>query len=311
MKPRANVHFVLVFSVLTGSLSSIFVRWASAPALVTASWRLIWTVALLAPVVLVRHRKELLRITTRDIFLCGLGGVFLALHFMSWFESLNHTTVAIASTLVCTDAIFAAIGFALFLKGKIPRMGVVAIGIAFAGSVVLAAQPGQSSGSLLGGGLALMGAIFVSCYILIGRVQRGHLSTSVYTFLVYSFCCAVLLLFDLATGTPLLGWGWREPFIGLLLGVFCTLLGHSLVNWCLKYLSPVYVSSVKLAEPIFASILAIFLFGEIPRPQQLLGGCIIVAGILLFTQAEGKAARQDKAAQEALAAIGEEGSPTT
>ena len=134
--------------------------------------------------------------------------------------------------------------------------------------------------------LALAAAVFVSLYTLIGRVQRDHLSTTVYTFLTYSTCLLTLLVLDWATLTPVVGYGWKEVLIGLGLAVACTLLGHSLFSYSLKYLSPSYVSAAKLCEPIFASLLGIPLFGEIPGGVQVFGSVLVLAGVLLYTRAE-------------------------
>ena len=68
----------------------------------------------------------------------------------------------------------------------------------------------------------------------------------------------------------------------------CTLMGHSLFSWCLKFLSPAYVSAAKLCEPVFSGALAVPLFGEIPTPMQLLGAAVILGAVLLYTWAEGR-----------------------
>ena len=218
--------------------------------------------------------------------MCALSGACLALHFSTWFESLKWTSIASSTVLVSTEVIFSALGFALFLHGRIPRLGAVAIAVAFAGSVVLALSDAGGSGALAGDLLAVLAAVAVAAYTLIGQVQRARQSTTVYTFLTYSACLTVLLALDIATGTPVLGWGFREVGVGLLLAVFCTLLGHSLFSWSLKWLSPAYVSAAKLCEPVFASILGLLLFGEGIGPFQGIGAIAVLAGVLLYTKAE-------------------------
>lgn len=277
---------ILLVGVLGISASAILVRFSRAPSGVLAVYRLGWTVLLLLPVVLLRCRAELKRVTGRDVLLCAASGICLAIHFLTWFESLKRTSVASSTVLVSTEVIFTALGFALFLKGKIPRMGIAAILLAFGGSALLALSGGGGAGELSGNLLALAAAAAAAFYTLIGRVQRGHLSTTVYTFLTYLACFLTLLALTAGAGTPLLGYGGRELLLGLALSVLCTLLGHSLFSWCLKYLSPSYVSAVKLCEPVFSALAAIPLFGEVPGPLQLTGGVVVLGAVLLYTRAE-------------------------
>lgn len=277
---------ILLLGVLGISVSAILVRFSQAPSVITAVYRLGWTVLLLLPVVLLRFRGELRKVRRRDVLMCTLSGICLALHFLTWFESLKWTGVAVSTVLVSTEVIFTALGFALFLKGKIPPLGVIAIVLAFGGSAVLALAGGADGSELYGNILALAAAFFVALYTLIGRIQRGYLSTTIYTFLTYLACFLTLLVIALASSTPLVGYGGREWLIGLGLAVLCTLMGHSLFSWCLKFLSPAYVSAVKLCEPVFSGALAVPLFGEIPTPVQLMGAVIILGAVLLYTWAE-------------------------
>lgn len=282
----AHPRAVLLLGVLGVSVSAILVRYSQAPSVITAVYRLGWTVLLLLPVVATKFRGELLRVKGRDVLLCALSGLCLALHFLTWFESLKWTGVAVSTVLVSTEVIFTALGFALFLKGRIPPLGVAAILLAFGGSALLAVAGGGQGGQLYGNVLALAAAVFVSLYTLIGKIQRGHLSTTVYTFLTYVFCFLALLVMAAGSGTPLAGYGGREWLIGLGLAVLCTLMGHSLFSWCLKYLSPAYVSAAKLCEPVFSGALAVPLFGEIPAPLQLAGAVVVLGAVLLYTKAE-------------------------
>ena len=196
---------ILMVGVLGISASAILVRFSRAPSGVLAVYRLGWTVLLLLPVVLLRYRAELKRVTRRDVLLCAASGICLAIHFLAWFESLRLTSVSVSTVLVSTEVIFTAIGFALFLKGKIPRLGVAAILLAFGGSAVLALSGGAEAGALSGNLLALAAAVASALYTLIGRVQRGHLSTTVYTFLTYLACFVTLVVLTAGSGTPLVG----------------------------------------------------------------------------------------------------------
>ncbi len=279
---------MIIIGVIGISLSSIFVKYSPAPSAVTAAWRLLWTVILMTPVVLGngQFRKELASAAPRTVLLSSLSGLFLAIHFALWFESLGHTSVASSTTIVCTEVIWVSLGFWLFLKGRISRRAMIAIAVTLCGSALIAFSDSASGAHLYGDILALLAAIAVAVYMLIGRVVREELSTSVYTFIVYCACGAALLILCIAQGESLFAYELAPSVVGLLLALFSTILGHSIFSWCLKYLSPSFVSASKLCEPVVAAILAGFLFGEIPSVLQLFGGALIIGGVYYYSHVE-------------------------
>ena len=279
---------MIVVGVIGISLSSIFVKYSAAPSAVTAAFRLLWTVLLLGPVVVGKQasRQELLRTSPKNILLSALSGLFLANHFVLWFESLAHTSVASSTTIVCTEVIWVALGFCLLLKGKLSPAAVCAIALSLGGSVMIALSDSQGGGNLYGDILALFAAVAVAVYTLIGRIVRQELSTGVYTFIVYVTCTAVLVLTCAVQGYGFTDYGFSPVIVGFLLALFSTILGHSIFSWCLKYFSPAFVSASKLCEPVAAAILAGFLFGEIPGWLQITGGVLVLAGVLWYSRAE-------------------------
>ena len=281
---------MILVGILGISLSSIFVKYSAAPSAVTAAWRLLWTVIFLTPVVLGKAsvRREMKGISPKLAALSGLSGVFLATHFALWFESLQHTTVASSTTIVCTEVIWVALGFCLFLGGRISPKAGVAIAITLLGSVIIAWSDADSGSHLKGDLLALAAAVTVAVYTLIGRIVREKVSTTVYTYLVYTACAAALVVTCLAQSQSLWGYGLSPVLVGALLAVFSTLLGHSIFSWCLKYFSPAFVSASKLCEPVVAAILAAILFGERPGLLMILGGALILGGVLFYSRLESK-----------------------
>ena len=281
---------MIVVGVMGISLSSIFVKFSQAPSSVTAIWRLMWTMAFLAPVVMGKRpvRRELFQTPKKLLWLSILSGLFLAIHFVLWFESLQHTSVASSTTIVCTEVIWVCLGFCLFLKGKITRKAIAAIAVTLLGSVLIACSDSGSGRQLYGDILALLAAIAVAVYTLIGRIAREKLSTTVYTYLVYSACAVALTVTCLVQGANLLAYGWNAVIVGALLAIFPTILGHSIFSWCLKYFSPAFVSASKLCEPVVAAALAGFLFGELPRTVQIFGGILILGGVLWYSRLEAK-----------------------
>ena len=282
---------MIVIGVIGISMSAILIRFSTAPSAVTASWRLLWTVILMSPVVFGTKgcRKELFSIDRRTAGLSIISGVFLAIHFWFWFESLRLTSVASASTIVSTEVIWVSIGFFLFLKGKLSLKAIAAIAVAFGGSALVALADSGSGGTHLQGDLfALLAAMAVAVYMLIGRTLRASVSNTVYTYIVYAACAAGLLIMSVVQQQGLFDYGINGILIGLALAVFSTILGHSVFSWCLKYFSPSFVSASKLCEPVVAAILAGFLFGEVPGTIQLAGCVLILGSVLYYSRLEDK-----------------------
>ena len=281
---------MIIIGVLGISLSSIFVKYSTAPSAVTAAFRLLWTVLFLTPVVLGKSavRKELMQLPGKLILLSCLSGLFLAIHFVLWFESLRHTSVASSTTIVCTEVIWVCLGFCLFLKGRLSIKAIAAIAVTLTGSGLIAYADSGSGSQFYGDMLALLAAIAVAVYTLIGRVVRSRASTTVYTYMVYTACAAVLVVTCVIQGHQLFGCGPSPIIVGALLSLFSTILGHSIFSWCLKYFSPSFVSASKLCEPVAAAALAVFLFGEVPVPLQIIGGVLILGGVCWYSRIERK-----------------------
>ncbi len=281
---------MILIGIIGISLSSIFVKYSTAPSAVTATYRLLWTVALMTPVVLSKKAvvHEFFSVGTKTVILCCVSGLFLAMHFVLWFESLSLTTVASSTTIVCTEAIWVSLGYCLFMKGRLSKKAVLCIGITLIGSFLIAYSDALSMSNLFGDILALLAAIAVAVYMLIGRAVRKNTSTTVYTYIVYFACALALIVICTIQKISLFAYGTSPIIVGLLLAIFSTILGHSIFSWCLKYFSPSFVSASKLCEPVVAAILAGFLFGEIPTATCIAGGVLILGGNYYYSRIEQK-----------------------
>ena len=281
-------RLIVILGVLGASLSSIFVRLSTAPSLILVLYRVGMATLLLAPVVFVRHREELRRLNAGELGLCLASGGALGLHFATYFESLRFTSIAASVVLVDTEVLFVAIISILLFRKKLGKQAWLAIFLALGGSAIIAMADTAGSGTdaLRGDLLALCGAFFVAVYTMIGSVCRRSVSTNVYTFLVYLAASFTVLVIAVVGGQLITGYGSVNYLTGLGMAVFCTLMGHSVFSWCLKYLPPAFVSTAKLLEPLFASIMGLILFGEVPGVLTVAGGLIIIFAVILYSRVE-------------------------
>ncbi|MEG0472330.1 MAG: DMT family transporter, partial [Solibacillus sp.] len=276
-KPPINPYIPIFIGVISVALSAIFVKLTNAESGVIAFYRMLFSILIMLPLFLMKYRHELKHLSKRDWIFSSIAGVFLAFHFILWFESLNYTSVASSTVLVTMQPLFAFVGTYLFFKEKITFKTIAAGAIAIAGSVLIGWGDFQISGNALYGDiLAIIACALVTGYLLFGQDVRQRLSLITYTMVVYSISTITLFFYVLIKGEsfgpyPAIDWFWF-----LLLAIIPNLLGHNLFNWSLKWVSTNVISIAILFEPIGAAILAIFIFDEYLTGTQILGGIIVL-----------------------------------
>src|SRR5699024_8951515 len=237
--PPFNPYFAVVIGVTAVSTSAVLVKLADqAPAAIIANYRLLLAVLIMAPYVLLKNRDEFRFIQKKDWIFSALGGIFLAFHFIVWFESLNYTSVASSVVLVTLQPIFAFLGTYFFFQERFSYGAIISMIIALLGSVIISWGDFQLSGvALFGDMLALLGAVLVTAYFLMGQQVRKRLSLMTYTFIVYGISSMTLILYNLIAGNAFFGYPADNWLAFLALAIFPTFFGHTLFNWALKWLS--------------------------------------------------------------------------
>ncbi|HLR62948.1 MAG TPA: DMT family transporter [Lentibacillus sp.] len=288
--PPFNPYIPVVIGVISVSTSAVLVKLADqAPSAIIANYRLLLAVLIMAPYILLKNRDEFQFIQKRDWLFSSFAGIFLAFHFIVWFESLNYTSVASSVVLVTLQPIFAFLGTYFFFQERFSYGAIISMVIALLGSVIISWGDFQISGiALFGDVLALLGAILITAYFLMGQRVRKRLSLMTYTFVVYGISSVTLFLYNLIAGNTFFGYSADHWLIFLALAIFPTFLGHTLFNWALKWLSTATISMGIVFEPVGASILAYFILGETITWSQWLGGSIVLFGLFLFIMSTTK-----------------------
>ena len=277
---------VLCIGVLGVSSGAIFARMADAHALVKSAYRLGLASMLLVPYACFFHRREYAALGRRDFLLTLLSGFFLAVHFGTWISSLDYTTVASSVVLVNTIPIWVAL-FGV-LRGNRPSgamWGCILLSVLGA-AVVGYGDLSFSGEALIGDALAVAGAIAAAAYITCGKEVRKKLSVSPYIALCYGTAAVVMWVLVLALGLDFTGFSARtwQAFWGMAL--LAQVFGHSSYNWALGYFSAGFVAIMLLGEPIGSTILAYFLFKELPSAMTLAGCALLMVSIVVAARSE-------------------------
>ena len=283
VQSRTSTTLWMAVGVTAISTSPILIRVAAMPALAMAFWRCLVGAMVLAPFA---SRRTGTALDRADLGRLAAAGVFLAVHFALWNASLGLTTVAAATTLVSSAPLF--VGLGSIALGEAPSTRAWAgIGLATAGAVVIgvgdATGLGGDTRALLGDVLAFAGALAMAAYLLLGRVARQRLPVSTYAASVYAVAAAALLPACLLTGSSLGGYqaaSWLA-LAGVVVGP--QLLGHTVFNGLLASVSASVVAVVMLLEPVIATVLAWWLFGELPGASLWAGAPMVLAGVWLAT----------------------------
>jgi drug/metabolite transporter (DMT)-like permease len=292
-RPSGATAYLLPAAVAAVSFAAVFARLAGeAPPFAIAFLRLAFAAALLTPVYISSTAKRSAR-GDRGVphAAMALGaGFFLALHFSTWISSIFYTSVASSVLLVSTHPIFVLILGRLLLGEQVTLRVAAGIGLGLGGSALLAyGDSGLGGGNLLGDSLALVGGFGAACYFLIGRRLRQADGLIGYVYPVYVAAAVLLGFLCLVTKTPILRFGAATYGWILAMAVVCQVVGHTLLNWSLRYVKAYVVAVAVLAEPIGASLLAYLLLGEPPPPHFMYGAPVVLLGVFVSSYAESEA----------------------
>jgi drug/metabolite transporter (DMT)-like permease len=286
---RWRLYGGLLGGVIAVSWGAIFIRLADAPSLSIAAYRLLLAASPSLLYALLRHRDELRALTRREHGWLFLSGVALALHFATWIASLSLTTVASSVALVSTQPLWVALLALATLRERVTALGAVAILVATAGGALIGgADISVSRDALLGDVLAVAGAIFGAIYFVVGRSVRPTMSLAAYIGVVYSVAAVLLLVSAAVAGQPLWGFSGETWAMFGLLALVPQLIGHSTLNWALRYLSAPFVSVAILGEPVISTALAIPILDERPGLLRIMGGAVTLVGVYLAMRDESR-----------------------
>jgi drug/metabolite transporter (DMT)-like permease len=291
-------YWVLALSLLGIAFAGPLVRLSGADPVAIAVWRLGFSILIVGAFLMATSEwRDWQRISPRELLLAVVGGVSLALHFWAWNASIHLTTIAASVTLVSLQPAVVATISAIALREAPSKRQILGIAIAIAGAFIIAApdlRGGIAPGGnrpLLGNLLAISAAVTAAIYYTIGRRLRRSLGIWAYVGIVYSAAFLSLLAIALSRGTPLAAQPPREIaiFAGLAIGPM--LIGHTGMNWALKYLPAYVVNLTVLGEPVGATLLGALIpaIRQIPTVNTLVGGAIVLAGVVL---AAGGASRR-------------------
>ena len=285
-----RVVLVLSLSVAAISTAAILVRLVpDMHALGIALWRTAIAGVLLSPTLL---RRGTARPRGRQLVLTIAAGFCLALHFWTWFASLQLTSVMRSTVLVCLTPLWAGIlSWAVFKAPPSRRFwGGITVAIVGVTIMALGGDTTAATSSWTGDLLALLGGVLSGTYLTIGRAVRPHVDWGPYGAILCLNCALWLLLFAVLSGASLALVGQNALWVILAMALGPQLLGHIGFAWAVRYVPATIVGAVVLLEPVGATALGTVVLDEWPSVRETLGALVIVIGVFLATIPRNKRA---------------------
>jgi drug/metabolite transporter (DMT)-like permease len=282
-KPE-HARYWIVLAVASVSTAAILIKLSDAHPMAIAFWRLLIAWTLLLPFSIAGLLRSRERPSRMDVLLMVGVGLVLAVHFTAWIWSFQTTKVSSSVLLVTTHPVFVAAMSIYLFKEKVGKIAFAGMGIALFGSAILVlADLGISGETIVGDSLALLGSLMAGIYLLAGSRLRTRVSLGTYVNVVYGSSFLFLLAGILVLGIDPVQTDPVEYLIFAGLAIGPMILGHTLYNWTLKYVSPTVVSVSLLGEPVGSTLLAIVFLDEFPWPGFYIGAPLVLAGIYLVS----------------------------
>lgn len=278
LKNYLHLHFLVFiagFTAILGELISI----GSVP--------LVWFRMVIAMVLMFLYIKIIkIRIDLKigTILKLCFAGLIIALHWITFFESINQANISIALAMFSTGAFFASLIEPIFFKRKVIGYEVVfGLIVIFGVWLITKSEFRYINGILLG----ISSALFSSLFAVINGKFVEKYRASVISF--YEFIGGILgiTIFLAFNGTKfnaeffqLSTADWQYLFV---LGSVCTAYAFIAAVYVMKHISPYTVVLTYNLEPIYGIVLAIILFPDKEKMsfEFYIGALLIISTVLI------------------------------
>ncbi len=278
-------RIIILFATAMLAVAALLSRYTELDSMTLVFYRMFFATLITIPILFfVKFKGILGNVDKKQLCLCAISGIIMALYFAAFFESLKFTSIASNLVFIDTSVFFIAGFMFIFYGEKVSRKAMLAIMVAFGGSILIGiSDMGGGSNQLWGDILALLGAILFAVYTIVGRGLRSNVSTALYTFIVYAFSAITALILCFWTGSDVIHLTASDYLCTFGMALFSSILGNTIYSWGLKYETPVFISLTLLGEPVFGTVMALLLFSEIPTVLVILGSVLILVGIYYFS----------------------------
>ena len=279
---RTNYFLILAFGAVLIGFAPIFVKLSELSSSAITFYRMLLAIPFLFILNFKLNRTFKFKVNNKKTFLfAALASLAFTTDLTLWHYSMNITSVSNATIIVNSSPVFVAILAYIFFKEKLSKSFITSFSITYAGILgLIYFSNNYASGGIIGDIFCLIAAFFYGIYLLI-IAKLGKENSLNIIFYTTLFCCLFSIVPMLIQGGKLIPSDSFEWINLVLLAVLCQFGGQYLITHGIGKISASEGSVGLLMQPITATILAGFLFGEILNIIQIIFIFVALFGIYL------------------------------
>jgi drug/metabolite transporter (DMT)-like permease len=216
--------------------------------------------------------------SAKDFLTLSLSGVILAIHWFTFFQSIQVSTVAIGLLTFSTFPLFVTFMEPYFFDEQLRQFDILIAAIVVIGLVLVIPEFNFKNNVTQG---VVWGILAGFTFAVLSLLNRKHVRTySPILVAFYQHAFATLSTLPIILSIDMSPTAKDIVLLGVL-GILCTALAQALFIFSLVQIKAQMASVISGLEPVYGVLFALLLLGEVPSVRTIIGGLIILGAVFL------------------------------
>lgn len=283
MKTNKKNILYLHIAVMLFSLSGVAAQFVEVPSIMVAMGRVTCSSILLLFIILLK--KETLKLADKkDYLYIMLTGVVLAVHWTTFFQSIQVSSVAIGTITFSTFPLFLTFLEPFIFHEKISAQSIISAVLLMVGVFITIPEFSLENKMTVGIVWGMLSSVTYAVLTLANRYFSGKYEGKLVCFYEQGTAAVVLLptLFFLE-----IHWRTVDVLGVAFVGFFCTAFAYTLYVSAQRGVKAQTAGLISGMETVYGILYALVLLGEIPSVREIIGGAVIM-GVAVYSPLQKK-----------------------
>lgn len=269
----------LHIAVMLFGLSAVLGQFVTAPAVIVAGGRVICS-SLLLFLLSLAGRASLKLKSRKDYGIAVFAGIILAVHWTTFFQAIQSSSVAIGTITFSTFPLFLTFLEPLLFREKLKVTSVLSAAVLLLGVFITIPEFSLENQITIG---ILWGMVSSLSYAVLSLANR---------YLSRSYAARTVCLYEQGTAAVVLlpamflvktSWTTQNILGIAAIGFICTAFAHSLYVAAQRKVKAQTAGIISGMETVYGIVYALLFLGEVPGIRELIGGAVILGVALVIS----------------------------